>query len=262
MFFLKKLITYFVLLPPGNVILFLILLGLFLKKKHPKVSKLTLTIAGLLYLLSIQPVANLLTKPLEESFKVPPLGERNKCQALVVLGGEIKLNTPFLDLKNSLREDSFIRTTAAYKLYEEKPRPIIVSGYSVGDQFPEAEVMKNYLTYLGVKPDDVIPEGKSRDTLENVKYSLKILRERNIYTFCLITSAYHMRRSYYIFSKLGKGKFEIIPVPVDFKASSYKWNVYVLLPTSYWLNVSSKVLKEYFGIVYEKFLLKRTDKPS
>jgi uncharacterized SAM-binding protein YcdF (DUF218 family) len=256
MFFLKKLITYFVLLPPGNVVLFLTLLGFYLRKRHIKVSKLTFTIAGILYLLSIQPVANFLMKPLEEKFKVPPLEERNKCEALVVLGGGIKLNAPFLDLKNSPKEDPFIRTTTAYRLYKEKPRPIVVSGYSVREQFPEEEVMKNYLTYLGVNPKDIIPEGKSKDTLENAKNTLKVLKEKRIHTFCLITSAYHMGRAYYLFTELGKGKFEIVPVPGDFKASSYRWNVYILLPTSYWLNLSSKALKEYFGIVYEKLLLK------
>jgi len=256
MFFLKKVITYFVLLPPGNAILLLTLVGFIVRKTHPKVSKILFTAAGVLYLLSIQPVANLLIKPLEGEFKVPPPEERNKCQALVVLGGGIKLNAPFLDLKNYPAEDTFIRTVAAYRLYGEKPRPIVVSGYSVREQFPEAEVMKNLLTYLGVPPKDVIPEGKSRDTLENARYTLKVLERLKVNTFCLITSAYHMGRAYYLFKTLGGDRFKIIPVPVDFKASSYRWNLYLLLPTSYWLNISSKALKEYFGIVYEKLLLK------
>jgi uncharacterized SAM-binding protein YcdF (DUF218 family) len=38
--------------------------------------------------------------------------------------------------------------------------------------------MKNYLTYLGVNPKDIIPEGKSKDTLENVKNTLKVLKEK------------------------------------------------------------------------------------
>jgi len=66
----------------------------------------------------------------------------------------------------------------------------------------------------------------------------------------LTCSAYHMPRSVYLFQKAGFEKGSIVPVPVDYKASHSVFTFYKLLPTSYWLNVSSKALKEYFGLLY------------
>jgi len=252
MFSLKKLLTYWVLLPPGNVILFLTLLGVFLRFKRSKwLGNITLTLAGILYLLSIQPVASLLITPLEEKFQPPPKEVRDKCEVIAVLGGGVKVNAPFLDLKNDLNEDAFKRVMAAYKLYKEKRRPIAVSGYSVKDKISEAEIMKNTLVYFGVNPNDIIPEGKSRDTYENALYLKQLLGNK---TLCLITSAYHMERAIYLFSKVGFDLKRVIPVPVDYKASHSPFTWYQLLPTPYWLNVSSKALHEYFGLLY--YLLK------
>ena len=99
-----------------------------------------------------------------------------------------------MDTKDDLSEDAFKRVIAAYKLYTEKQRPIIVSGYSVIDQMSEAKVAKEILNYFGVEPDYVIEEGKSRDTKENALFTKKILERLKVQKFCLITSAYQERR--------------------------------------------------------------------
>jgi len=253
MFFLKKVITYFVLLPPGNIVLFLTLLGGYLYwKKLKKVSAITLLTALGLYLLSLQPVASLLIAPLEGSYKVPPPERLKSCQALVVLGGGVKVKAPFLELKNDLSEDAFKRLVGAYKLYQMKERPIVVSGYSVRDKVSEAQIMKSLLIYLGVKASDIYTDDRSRDTYENALFTKRILKELKASNFCLITSAYHTPRSVYLFQKVGFKKEQIVPVPVDFKASHSPFTVYKLLPTAYWLNVSAKALKEYFGLLYYK----------
>jgi len=249
MFYPKKLITYFVLLPPGNVVLFLTLLGMFLLiKKHKRVAKLTLLAAVVLYLISTEVVATLLITPLEGRYHPPPREVRDKCEVIAVLGGGIKIGAPFLDTKNDLNEDAFKRVVGAYKLYTEKPRPIAVSGYSVSDSHSEAAVMKEVLVYLGVKPSDIITEGKSRDTYENALF----LREKlgGNKTLCLVTSAYHMERALYLFTLAGFERKNIVPVPVDYKASHSPFTWYKLLPTPYWLNISAKALREYFGLLY------------
>ena len=189
--------------------------------------------------------------PLEGKFQPPPKEVRSKCEVIAVLGGGVKIDAPFLDLKNDLNEDAFKRVMGAYKLYKEKRRPIAVSGYSVKDRISEAKVMKDMLVYFGVNPNDIIPEGKSRDTYENALYLKRLVGNK---TLCLITSAYHMERSLYLFSKVGFDLKKVIPVPVDYKASHSPFTWYQLLPTPYWLNVSSKALHEYFGMLY--YLLK------
>jgi uncharacterized SAM-binding protein YcdF (DUF218 family) len=251
MFFLKKVVSYFILLPPGNIVLFLLLLGFYLLKKGlKKTGYLTLAVAFALYFLSTEVGANWVISPLEEAFKVPPKEVRDSCPYLVVLGGGIKRGAPFLDLKNDLNEDAFKRAVGAYLLYKEKPRKIITSGYSVRELYPEGEVMKDLLVTLGVEAKDVLTENRSRDTFENALFVAKMVGNRRV---CLITSAYHMKRAVYLFSQAGVKN--LIPIPVDFKRSHSPFTVYKLLPTPYWLNISSKALKEYFGLFY--YSLKR-----
>jgi uncharacterized SAM-binding protein YcdF (DUF218 family) len=251
MFFLKKVVTYFILLPPGNIVLFLLPLGFYLLKKGlKKIGYLTLAVAFALYFLSTEVGASLLIAPLEEVYKVPPKDLRDSCQYLVVLGGGIKRGAPFLELKNDLNEDSFKRAVGAYLLYKEKPRKIVTSGYSVSDLYPEGEIMKDLLVTLGVEEGDILAENRSRDTFENALFVAKMVGNRRV---CLITSAYHMGRAVYLFSQAGVKN--LIPVPVDFKRSESPFTVYKLFPTSYWLNISSKALKEYFGLFY--YSLKR-----
>ncbi len=253
MFFLKKVITYLLLLPPGNVAVFLLLLGLYLLRRTSKGAGYLLLLAGgFLYLLSTEPVAKALVKPLESPYRHPDKGKLLSCDAIVVLGGGIKPGAPFLELKNDLDEDPFKRATAAYKLYQLKSRPIIASGYSVKDRLPEAAVMKTYLSYLGVPPKDIHTDDKSRDTYENALFVRKIVERLDLKKVCLITSAYHMERSLFLFRKAGFKEENLVPVAVDFKTSDSTFTVYKLLPTAYWLEVSSKALKEYLGLLFYK----------
>jgi len=251
MFALKKLVTYLILLPPGNVIVFLLLLGIYLFWKNLKrAAKLTWLVALGLYLLSLQPVATLLISPLENMYKVPPKEDLKTCKAIVILGGGVKVGVPFLELKNDLSGDAFKRAVGGYKLYQIKHRPVIVSGYSMSDRVSEAQIMKGFLTYLGVKAFDIYTDDRSRDTYENALFTKEILKKLNVERFCLVTSAYHIPRSVYLFQKAGFEKGSIVPVPVDYKASRSVFTFYKLFPNSYWLNVSSKALKEYFGLLY------------
>jgi len=253
MFFLKKFITYWVLLPPGNLVLFLAFLALYLRFiKRKWVSRLTFAVAVLLYLLSIKPIAVSLIYPLEHQYKVPPPAVRDECDAVVVLGGGVKPGAPFLDLKNDLMEDTFKRTVGGLHLYLEKHRPIITSGYSSEDKKSEAQIMADFLNYFGIPRSFLITEDKSRDTYENALFTARIVKEKGFNKICLVTSAYHMPRAVMLFHRAGIEN--IIPVPVDFKSEDITpLTVYSFFPTSYWLDISAKALHEYFGLLFYLF---------
>jgi uncharacterized SAM-binding protein YcdF (DUF218 family) len=255
MFLLKKLITYFVLLPPGNIATFLVLLSFYLfLKRLRKTALLTLLFGFAVYLLSIQPVASSLMKPLEHKYKVPPSAELNSCDALVVLGGGIKRGAPFLNLPDSPMEDAQIRLDAALKLFFEKPRPIIVSGYSKNERYSEAKVMAAYLRYMGVPKKFLIEENASADTLQNALFTAKVIKEKGFRKVCLITSAYHLPRAVMLFNRAGVKN--LVPVPADFKGSSIiSLTVYKFIPTPYWFRVSALALHEYFGLTF--YLLRK-----
>lgn len=77
---------------------------------------------------------------------------------------------------------------------------IIVSGgkgntLEVAGQQVEAPLYARHLAQLGVAPDDVILESKSRNTWENAKYSCALLDKQHADRVVLVSSAVHLRRS-------------------------------------------------------------------
>jgi len=78
------------------------------------------------------------------------------------------------------------------------------SGHLLYKDRTEAAFIKKFLVGIGVSPDDIIVENKSRNTKENAKYTIKIIQEMNIKDpALLITSALHMKRAKATFEKQG-----------------------------------------------------------
>ena len=81
MFFAKKIISYFILPPGIYIVLFLLI---YLLSKRKTVKYISLLSALSLYLISIEPVKDLLLLPLENMYKKPKV---LKGDIIVVLGG-------------------------------------------------------------------------------------------------------------------------------------------------------------------------------
>ncbi|QID32991.1 YdcF family protein [Pampinifervens florentissimum] len=229
-FFLKKLLSLILLPPTLFIILFLIIAVI---SKRRVVSLLAFFGAFGLYLLSVEPVKDMLYKPLEEAYPVP---REVQADALVVLGGG-SYNTGIL------KEDSMKRLLTGFILHKRYGLPIILSGGASIGKLPEAEVMKQVLEELGVDKKEIITEVRSRDTFENAKYVKEICKERNFKKIVLITSAYHMRRAVETFRRAG---LETIPYPTDFKQDK-SYNLYSFIPRMSVLNDSYKALREHLG---------------
>ncbi len=229
---LKKLIAL-ILLPP-NLFILLFLLIAFLSKRRI-VGLLALSGALALYLISVEPVKDMLYRPLEGAYPVP--GEV-RADALVVLGGG-SYNTGLL------KEDSMKRLLTGFILHKRLGLPIILSGGASIGGLPEAEIMKQLLEELGVDEKDIITEVKSRDTLENAKHVKEICDRKGFRRIALITSAYHMPRAMEIFKRAG---MEVVPYPTDFKQDK-SYNLYSFIPRASVLNDSYKALKEYLGFM-------------
>jgi uncharacterized SAM-binding protein YcdF (DUF218 family) len=82
------------------------------------------------------------------------------------------------------------------------------NGYSSYFQFSrtsEASVMKRIAVKLGVPSKNIILEDQSKDTIENAKFTKKILDSLEINyedELYLVTSDFHMKRALYIFRDL------------------------------------------------------------
>ena len=91
------------------------------------------------------------------------------------------------------------RVDKAIRVYRKDPTPpkLIPSGGRGGDEtISEAEAMRRYLLEQGIPEEDILMEDASATTLENLRFSKRILdgQEGRKYT-ALVTSNYHVYRA-------------------------------------------------------------------
>lgn len=90
--------------------------------------------------------------------------------------------------------------TAEY--YKKYPKKIYISGGSpLQNQESESSVYARELISLGVNSEDIIVEENSKNTNENALFIKQELEKNGIKNIILITSAFHMKRSMFIFEK-------------------------------------------------------------
>lgn len=238
MFTFKKVISPF-LLPPGIFVLILIGSGIFLSRKDRKAGILNIAVGFLIWLLSIAPVSDALMRGLEGGLTVPahPRGD-----VIILLGGGLSGNEP--------SAGTLVRIVAAVRLYKVLRVPVIVSAGAVHPWGKaEAPADARVLRELGVPAKRIILEDRSRDTLENARYSKEICGEYHFRRPVLVTSAYHMKRALMSFRYVKMHDVGYYPADLTGKGRVYGWADY--LPHD--LDDSSAALHEYLGLFYLKF---------
>ena len=254
MVFFSKLVTAFVI-PPGLFILCLILLILFVPRKLKYFLGL---ITLFLYLFSIQPVSDLLLKPLEDAY--PPLSDKVDVdwpQAVVILGGGTVQGSPEAGAgHDTLTADAMKRAVYAFTLRDIFPVPFVFSGGKVFeyDQESEADAAGRLFESLGLPQERFIGESNSRNTWENARETAKLFLEEEVKVerAILVTSAYHIKRGVYCFENNG---ISVIPAPTDYKCQrGRKYDLLSFLPSNGSLNNSSLALHEYVGLLYYRLV--------
>lgn len=293
MFSISKVMT-FLFLPPGLLIVLILvtilLISLALRRGAAQLSAsrgspqpgrrllqsavtLLALAAALLYTLSIEPVSELLLRPLERAH--PPLAPAADtgsisaagADAIVVLGAGTVSHSPEEEGHSAPGVETLKRLSFAYRIHRISGLPIITTGGpplaasgspSAADQAaadPETlnagDAMGRYLIALGASPDAVKTEQTSRNTYENAAHIAEKYAPEQI---ILVTSAYHMPRSVWVFRQIG---LQVQPAPTDYKADSDGYNLWSFFPTMDSFDDSYKALHEYVGIVY--YLLRFRD---
>lgn len=208
------------LLAPGTVLAIILAIGIvmlwtkrYLRYGRALLSALALITAGLL----ISPLQPWLTETLENRFpENPPLPAH--IDGIIVLGGAIE---PLISeaRHRSTLNDGAERLTAAVMLSKAHPEAMVL--YTGGSADPlrqdatEAPWAADLLTNLGVPPDRLLAEGKSRNTFENALLSQDMVKPQPGQVWVLVTSARHMPRSVGIFNRLN---WPVIPYPVDYQS--------------------------------------------
>ncbi|MBP2031782.1 uncharacterized SAM-binding protein YcdF (DUF218 family) [Clostridium algifaecis] len=127
------------------------------------------------------------------------------------------------------------RTEEGLKYIKKNPgiKVIVSGGQGSGEDISEAEAMRIYLVQHGVNNGNIIKEEKSKNTIENMKYTSEILRKidgRKNIRLAIVTSNFHVFRAKFLAKRCGF-QTESISSPVN----------YLLLP--------NYCVREYFGII-------------
>ncbi|WP_157543965.1 YdcF family protein [Mucilaginibacter paludis] len=105
----------------------------------------------------------------------------------------------------------------------------------------EADYVFSQFKAFNIPDSCIMIENQSRNTLENAMFTKRILIDKKVPgPYLLVTSAFHMRRSAYIFKKIG---INVTPYPCDFIAGKSavslsdfiipdplalaQWNIYI-----------------------------------
>ena len=176
---------------------------------------LALAAIFILFAAAVLPVGELMIAPLENRFPQPPadLGAPN---GVIVLGGAID-DSASRARGQAVFDESGARITEAVRLAKRFPGTRIVytgGSASITPSFStEALEAKRLMADLGVAPERVAIEEKSRNTDENARFTAAILNPQSAQRRLLVTSAWHMPRAMGVFRKAG---FPAVGYPVGF----------------------------------------------
>ncbi len=250
-FYIGKFANY--LLEPLYILSFFLLILIFFLL-FTNLKKLTLFFSKFLLILFLffgyTPLSNFLLNKIEDFIK-PSKYPVQQLKGIIVLGGSFNSGLQSKERNEVLLNSSAERLTKVLEIYNKNPKLLILfSGFS-GELKPqgwsESDMAKKFFLEQGIKSDNLIFENQSRNTFENIKYSRDIILNYKG-TWGLVTSAYHMPRSYFGFKKQG---LILEPISVDYQTGTS--------PT-FWINFDiasglrnwSIIFHEIIGISYYK----------
>lgn len=244
MIYLHKILPFFV--SPLGIILLLLIISLFSKKRF------FAFVALLVLLVSSNPmVGNYLMKKLEYPYQPIPISSIKENDAIVVLSGGLhQAGNEKYSTYEFKDPDRFFAGIDLFK--QSKADKLIFTAGQLpwsDNGLPEGYVLKDKAISLGV-PGFILVTEKVKNTYEESIAVTKIVPNNSSIT--LVTSAFHMQRSKYLFEKQG---FNVMPYPVDFKSSNSKVSIMSFLPDVNALNKTSLFIRENLGRLYYKLFI-------
>jgi len=158
-------------------------------------------------------------------------------------GGELAVNE---------HGDRLVQTIKLYKTGAIKK--ILISGGSgklIGSKTIEADLTSRYLNEIGIPDSAILRENRSKNTIENAKYSADLInRNQPNAALLVITSAWHIPRSKMIFDKAFNRKLDYYPTDFIGK-EKYDISDYYL-PDAGTLGYWEYILKEWVGLIVDR----------
>ncbi|MFP4376817.1 MAG: YdcF family protein [Spirochaetales bacterium] len=213
--------------------------------------------SGLLYISSTEMFSRALMGRLERSVAHASMQEIAASEAIVVLGGGIVSptaigETGFLPPQPDLSVEAKARLVHAYVIALETSLPIILTGGRVfgGTDIPtEAETAARILEELGIDPQRIMLEERSRSTAENARY---VSQRWDYERVAVVTSGYHMPRALLAFDAVGT---RVSPAPTAFRADRRGFHPFMAMPSIGAFNNTVTVVRERIGYAWYRLTL-------
>ncbi|MDK8023821.1 envelope biogenesis factor ElyC [Klebsiella michiganensis] len=246
LFTLKKVLGGMML--PLPLLLLLIALGIALLwfSRFQRTGKLCVSLGWLmLLLLSLQPVADSLLKPIED--KYPTWRGEKRVQYVVVLGGGYTWN-PDWALSSNLINNSLPRLTEGIRLWYENPgsKLIFTGAAAKTNPVSTAEAGARVAESLGIPRSEILVLDKPKDTEEEAAAVKMAIGDA---PFLLVTSASHLPRAMIFFRRAG---LTPLPAPANQLAIESPLNPWErAIPSPVWLMHSDRVGYETLGRIWQ-----------
>ncbi|WP_375364121.1 envelope biogenesis factor ElyC [Klebsiella grimontii] len=246
LFTLKKVLGGMML--PLPLLLLLIALGIALLwfSRFQRTGKLCVSLGWLLLLLlSLQPVADSLLKPIED--KYPTWRDEKRVQYVVVLGGGYTWNPNWAPSSN-LINNSLPRLTEGIRLWYENPgsKLIFTGAAAKTNPVSTAEAGARVAESLGIPRSEIIVLDKPKDTEEEAAAVKEAIGDA---PFLLVTSASHLPRAMIFFRRAG---LTPLPAPANQLAIESPLNPWErAIPSPVWLMHSDRVDYETLGRIWQ-----------
>ena len=248
MFFYAAKIGWFVA-QPSNALILLALAGCLLALlRWRKLAGIALTVSVLGLLIGgFSPLSNALLQPLEDRFPLPdPMPER--VDGIILLGGGLETIVTTTRGVPALNEAADRMTTFAELARRYPQARLVISGGTGGliyNDLDEAGVAKALFTGLGIDPDRLELESRSRDTYENAVFSRELVDPKPGSVWLLVTSAFHMPRSVGCFRHAG---FDVVAYPTDYRTRGREDRTRGFYSSSDGLRRLDLVTREWLGL--------------
>jgi uncharacterized SAM-binding protein YcdF (DUF218 family) len=202
-------------------------------------------------LLSSQAGAGLLARTLSGGYRpLASASEARGATVVVVLGaGSVNLRAAGRQLSQVTMEAG-LRVLEVARLFELLDGPLVIASGGItehdGQAAPESVAIQRALIQVGVRADRILLESESKNTRDEATIIKRMLAERGLTDFVLVTSPLHMRRSMMAFEQQG---MHPIPSPsplVPDRSASRSW----LMPSDMWLQIGDSALYEWLARGY------------
>ena len=246
LFTLKKYLGGMMLPLPLLLLLMAVGIALLWFSRFQRTGKLCVSLGWLLLLLlSLQPVADSLLKPIED--KYPTWRDEKRVQYVVVLGGGYTWNPSWAPSSN-LINNSLPRLTEGIRLWYENPgsKLIFTGAAAKTNPVSTAEAGARVAESLGIPRSEIIVLDKPKDTEEEAAVVKEAIGDA---PFLLVTSASHLPRAMIFFRRAG---LTPLPAPANQLAIESPLNPWErAIPSPVWLMHSDRVGYEALGRIWQ-----------